>query len=192
MMLYIMTTPYRPWINYACSMCKTWNFNMQTNSCYGDDTLPVHEEVQLQDKAPEPTDARVKQNERISSSFANKTKTNLGFLHVVVVLFLLAIAIVAAITLSVYALVSYNQGMDSMMKEIQELKMQLNKTKEASEMKIAKLKRDLTRIDGLMVQKSVDTATTTQLNSLHTYHHEVPHLTEHCLSSYDTIIIQYI
>ncbi len=86
----------------------------------------------------------------------------------VVVLFLLAIAMVAAIALSVYALVSSNQGMDSLMKEIQELKMQLNKTKEASETEIAKLKRDLTRIetDGLNTLTATNNATMALLNSL--------------------------
>ena len=42
----------------------------------------------------------------------------------VVVLFLSAITMVAAITLSTYALVSSNQGMDSVMLEIQQLQMQ--------------------------------------------------------------------
>ncbi len=65
----------------------------------------------------------------------------------VVVLSLLAIAMVAAIALSVYALVSSNQDMDSLMLDFQELKMQLNKTKEASETEIAQLKNDITRIE---------------------------------------------
>ena len=42
------------------SVRKSWSFNMQTNPCYGDHTIPVYEELQLQDKAPEPTDVRVK------------------------------------------------------------------------------------------------------------------------------------
>ena len=62
----------------------------------------------------------------------------------VVVLSLLAIAMVAAIALSVYALVDSNQGMDNLMLDFQELRMQLNKTKEESEKEIAQLKRDLT------------------------------------------------
>ena len=51
------------------------------------------------------------------------------------------------------------------MLHFQELKMQLNETKEASEKEIAQLKRDLTRIqtEGFMLQNSVDTA---KLNSL--------------------------
>ncbi len=85
-------------------------------------------EVQLQDKAAERSDTRVKQNERISSSFAKKTKTNIS-VPLVVVLSLLAIAMVAAIALSAYVLVSSNQGMDSLMEENKELMMQLNKTK---------------------------------------------------------------
>ncbi len=48
-----------------------------------------------------------------------------------VVLFILAIAMVAAIALFAYALVSSNQGMDILMQEIQELKIKLNETKEA-------------------------------------------------------------
>ena len=101
---------------------------MQKNPCYEDYTLPVYEEVQLQDKAAERSDTRVKQNERISSSFAKKTKTNIS-VPLVVVLSLLAIAMVAAIALSAYVLVSSNQGMDSLMEENKELMMQLNKTK---------------------------------------------------------------
>ncbi len=61
---------------------------------------------------------------------------------------------VAAIALSVYALVSSNQGMDNLMQEIQELKFQLNKTKEASEADIAQL------------MNVTDNRFTTQLNSL--------------------------
>ncbi len=89
--------------------------------------------IQLQDKAPEPTDVKVKQNERISSSFANKTKTNLRVI-VVVVLSLLAIVMVVTIALSVSAGVNLTKTcMDSLMEEIQELKMQLNETKESSD-----------------------------------------------------------
>ncbi len=104
---------------------------MQTNPCYGDHTLPVYEELQLQDKAPEPTDVRVKQNKRISSSFANKTETKC--IAVVVVLSLLTIAMVVAIALFASVRVDSNQDMDSLMEEIQELKMQLNETKESSD-----------------------------------------------------------
>ena len=133
---------------------------MQKNPCYGDHTLPVYEEVQLQNKAAELSDDRVKANERISINFAKRVA-------LVVVLFLSAIAMVVAITLSTYALVSSNQGMDSVIVEIQQLQMQLNKTREAT----AKLQRVLTRLktDGLGLQKSVDMAkngTMTQLNSL--------------------------
>ncbi len=103
---------------------------MQKNPSYEDHT-PVYEEIQLQDKAAETTDVIVKPNERISSSFANKTKTNLQFVYiaVVVVFSMVAIAMVAVIALSVRAGVDSNQDMDSLMKEIQELKMQLNETK---------------------------------------------------------------
>ncbi len=116
---------------------------MQKNPCYEDYTLPVYEEVQLQDKAAERSDTRVKQNERISSSFAKKTKTNVSVPLHVVVLSLLAIAMVAAIALSVYALVSSNQDMDNLMEENKELMLQLNKTK----MDITRLKEDFTRIE---------------------------------------------
>ncbi len=58
---------------------------------------------------------------------------------------------------------SSNQGIDSLqlLKEIQELKMQLNKTKEESETKIAKLKNDFENT--LTIEKN---ATMTLLNSL--------------------------
>ncbi len=46
---------------------------MEENPCYEDGRLPVYEEVQLQDNVAEPTDVRVKQTERISSS---EDKTN--------------------------------------------------------------------------------------------------------------------
>ncbi len=93
---------------------------MQQNTCYEDHTLPVYEDVQLQDK----TEIRLKPNEKISSSNVNhltsKKETNLKTkCCLIVVLSLLAIAMVAAIALSAYALVSSNQGMDSLMLDFQ-------------------------------------------------------------------------
>ncbi len=75
---------------------------MQTNPCYEDHT--VYEEVQLQDK----TEIRLKPNEKISSSNADKInrltsneETNLKTkCCLIVVLSPLAIAMVAAIALS--------------------------------------------------------------------------------------------
>ena len=142
---------------------------MQMNPYYEDQ--PVYEEIELQKKA-EPTDVRLKPGKSGNTDTINySTSKNQANWRakccLVVVLFLLAIAIVAAIALSVYALVSSNQGMDthSLMLHFQELKMQLNETKEVSEKEIAQLKRDLTRIqtEGFMLQNSVDTA---KLNSL--------------------------
>ncbi len=122
---------------------------MQQNTCYEDHTLQVYDEVQLQDK----TEIRLKPNEKMSSSNADKInrstskkETNLKCC-LIVVLSLLAIAMVAAMALSAYALVGSNQGMDSLMLDFQELKMQLNKTKEASETKIAKLKTALETVN---------------------------------------------
>ena len=150
---------------------------MQKNSCYENRRPPVREEVQLQDKA-KPTDVRFKMTDSISRSNAdntncstfNKKEINLKAkcIGLVVVFSVLAIAMVAAIALSAYALVSSNQGMDSLMKENQELKMQLNKTKEASETKIANLNRDLTRIetDGLNTLTATNNATMALLNSI--------------------------
>ncbi len=143
---------------------------MQTNPCYGDHTLPVYEGVQLQDK----TEIRLKPTEKVLSSKINCStsinKTNLFKCNIVVVaLSLLAIAMVAALALSAYALVGSNQGMDSLMEEIQALKTQLNKTKQTSETDIADLKKDLnytlTRIetDGL---NSLNTTNLAQLSNL--------------------------
>ncbi len=146
---------------------------MQKNTYYEDQ--PVYEEIELQNKA-KPTDVSLKPSKRISSGNIDKingststNRTNLrGKCCLVVVLFPLAIAMVAALALSVYALMDSNQGMDSLMTDIQKLKMQLNETKEASETEIAKLKRDLTRIetDGLTLQNSVDTVNTTTMAKL--------------------------
>ncbi len=142
---------------------------MQKNDCYGNiHTLPVYEEIQLKDKAVEVTGVRVKPTEKILSSNEDnryhstsikesnlKANCCLSF-----VFFLLAIAVVAAIGLSAYTLVSSNQGMDNLMKENQKLKLQLNKTKEASETDNAKLIKylnfTLSQIvtDGLMLQNS--------------------------------------
>ncbi len=115
---------------------------MEDNPLYEDSRLPVYEELQLGDKV-EQCDFRVELTERSASNIADNTnaatstkkETNLKAkcISLVVVLSLLAITMVAAIALSVYALVSSNQGMDSVMLEFQELKMQLNKTKEESE-----------------------------------------------------------
>ena len=123
---------------------------MEKNPCYEDYTLPVYEEVQLPNRA-ELADARVKLTERSASNIADNTnaeasikkKTNwkAKCIGLVFSLSLLAFAMVIAIASSVY--VSSNQGMDSLMKENQELMMQLNKTK----MDIAKLKDDFTRIE---------------------------------------------
>ncbi len=127
---------------------------MQKNLSYEDYTLPVYEEIQLQNKAAEPTDVRV---ERISSSFAKKTKKP----KCIALVSLLAIAMVAAIALSAYAVVDSNQDMENLMMDFQELQVQLNETKEASKTEIVKLK--------MMLQNSIHTAnnaTTTQLNSL--------------------------
>ena len=142
---------------------------MKKNASYETHRPPIREEVQLQDKA-KPTDVRFKLTDTISRSnddktncsTLNKKETNLNAKCIgLVVLFLLAIA---AIALSVYARVDSNQGMNSLMQEIQELKMQLNKTNKASEKEITKLKRDLTQIetDGL----TTNNANLAQLTSL--------------------------
>ncbi len=115
---------------------------MEDNPLYEDSRLPVYEELQLGDKV-EQCDVRVELTERSASNIADNTnaaatsikkETNLKAkcISLVIVLSLLAITMVAAIALSVYVLVSSNQGMDSVMLEFQELKMQLNKTKEES------------------------------------------------------------
>ncbi len=150
---------------------------MEKNPCYEDHRVPEYEELHLQNKE-ELTHVKVKLPERSIADNTNmyaatsiKKVTNLKakWIGLVVVLSLLAIAMVAAIALFVYAIVSSNQGMDSLMKEIQELKMQLNKTKEASETEIAQLRKDLnytlTRIetDGFNL---LNAANMTQLNSL--------------------------
>ncbi len=125
--------------------------------------MPVYEEVQLQNIP----NIRVKLSERNLSSNAdasnsstsiNQTNLKSKCIALVVVLSLLAIAMVIAITLSAYALVSSNQGMDSLMRENQELKIQLNKTKE----------HDFTRIetDGLNTLTTTNNATMALLNSL--------------------------
>ncbi len=127
---------------------------MQKNLSYEDYTLPVYEEIQLQNKAAEPTDVRV---ERISSSFAKKTKKP----KCIALVSLLAIAMVAAIALSAYAVVDSNQDMENLMMDFQELQVELNETKEASKTEIAKLK--------IILQNSIHTANNaimTQLNSL--------------------------
>ncbi len=151
---------------------------MQQNTCYEDHT--VYEEVQLQDKEvqlqdkevqlQDKTEMRLKPNEKISSSNADKInrltskkETNLKAKCCLIVV--LAIAMVAAIALSAYALVSSNQGMDSFMLDFQELKMQLNKTKEASETEIAKLKRAL-ETNGVNTLTATNNATMALLNSL--------------------------
>ncbi len=113
--------------------------------------MPEYEELHLQNKA-ELTHVKVKLPERnitdntnmyAATSIKKVTDLKAKWISLVVVLSLLAIAMLAAIALSVYALVSSNQGMDSLMLDFQELKMQLNKTKEASEMEIAQLRKDL-------------------------------------------------
>ncbi len=152
----------RPTKIVQISKCKR-TLTTKINQC--------NEEIELQKKA-EPTDVRLKPSKSGNTDTTNystsKNQANWkAKCCLVIVLFLLAIAIIAAIALSVYALVSSNQGMDthSLMLHFQELKMQLNETKEASEKEIAQLKRDLTRIqtEGFMLQNSVDTA---KLNSL--------------------------
>ncbi len=142
---------------------------MKKNASYETHRPPVREVVQLQDKA-KPTDVRFKLSETISRSNDDKTNTSTSntnlrtnsakCIGLVVVLFLLASAMITTIALSVYTRVDSNQSMDNLIEEIQELKMQLNKTKE-----------DLTRLrtDSLRLHNSFDTkinATTTQLSSL--------------------------
>ncbi len=112
-----------------------YNSKMQKNTCYENHTEPAeYEEVLLRDIPY----VRVKLSERNLSTNADESnsltsigQTNLKakYIALIVVLFLLAIAVVAAIALSAYALVSSNQGMEILMKENQELKLQLNKTK---------------------------------------------------------------
>ncbi len=171
---------------------------MKKNASYETHRPPVHEEVQLQDKA-KPTDVRFKLTNTISRS--NDNKTNCSTLNkketnlkpkcnaLVAVISLLVIVMVATVALFAYALVSSNQGMDILMQEIQELKLQLNKTKEESEADFVKLKKEFTQLEteGLntlstaidanmeqftSLQSSVSSlnttngATTTQLNSL--------------------------
>ncbi len=148
---------------------------MQKNPYYEDQS--VYEDIELYNKIV-PTDG-LKPSKKNSSGNTDKINRSISKNQtnvrakccLVVVLSLLAVTMVAAIALSVYALVGSNQGMGSLMEEIQELKMQLNKTKEESETEIAKLNRDLTRLktDGLRLQKSVDmvnTTTITQLSNL--------------------------
>ncbi len=98
----------------------------------------MEDNTELQDKA------NIADNTNMYAATSIKKETNLKakWIGLVVILSLLAISIVAAIVLSVYALVSSNQGMDSLMKENEELKLQLNKTK----MDTAKLKEDFTLI----------------------------------------------
>ncbi|XP_064402165.1 uncharacterized protein LOC135347949 isoform X2 [Halichondria panicea] len=158
---------------------------MEKNPCYEDYTVPEYEEVpELKNKAAEPTDARVKMAERSIADNTNlhaaatsiKKETNLKVkcIHVVFSLSILT-AIVAAMALSVYTLVSSNQGMNNLMQEIQELKLQLNKTKEASEANIAQLmnvtdNRFMTQLNNLESSVSslntANGATMTQLNNL--------------------------
>ncbi len=98
-----------------------------------DHTEPECEGIRLQDKAS------IADNTNMCAATSIK-KEKAKCISLFVVLSLLAISIVVAIELSACALVSSNQGMDSLMKEIQELKMQLKKTKETD---IADLKKDL-------------------------------------------------
>ena len=85
---------------------------MQKNTYYEDQ--PVYEEIELQKKA-EPTDVRLKPSKSGNTDTTNySTSKNQANWRakccLVIVLSLLAIAIIAAIALSVYALVSSNQG----------------------------------------------------------------------------------
>ncbi len=141
---------------------------MDRNPCYEDGT--DYESVQ----PPSIPEITVKLSERdlsepnCSTSIKNEKDTNIRAkcIGLVVVLSLLTIAMVAAIALSVYAIVGSNQGMDdSLMQEIQELTLQLNKTKKESETEIAKLKDNFTRIKtgGIL---TTNNATMAQLNSL--------------------------
>ena len=111
---------------------------MQKNTCYENHTEPEYEEVLLRDIPY----IRVKLSERnlntnadesISSTSIRQPNLKAKYIALVVVLSLLAIAMVAAIALSAYALVSSNQGMEILMKENQKLMLQLNKTKTDSE-----------------------------------------------------------
>ncbi len=156
---------------------------MQKNPYYEDQS--VYEDIELYNKVV-PTDG-LKPSKKNSSGNTDKinrsiskNQTNVRAKCCLVVVFsLLAVAMVAAIALSVYALVGSNQGMNSLMEEIQELKMQLNKTKEESETEIAKLNRDLTRLktNGLRLQKLVDMANTTTITQLNSLQSSVNYLT---------------
>ncbi len=121
---------------------------MQKNPYYEDQS--VYEDIELYNKVVptgglKPSKKNSSGNTDKINRSISKNQTNVrAKCCLVVVLSLLAVTMVAAIALSVYALVGSNQGMDSLMEEIQELKMQLNKTKEESETEIAKLNRDLT------------------------------------------------